>query len=185
MSRNLAAGRPFPAGKGPEDFEWTEQCTPENDAFPGRAGCRCAAGSCDIGTCPCVSSGLARDEQGRLIVLQPRELAGLELTACGPACACFGACGCSFDDVGARAAVSLREQPGKGWCAFADEPLPAGLLICQVCDSVGLLTSYTCLPGACCLPDCPRIAYMSMLPSKPLSLSGLLFLPRCSMQENT
>ncbi|KAL4426808.1 hypothetical protein ABPG77_006594 [Micractinium sp. CCAP 211/92] len=128
-----AEGRPSPAGQGPEDFEWTEECMPGDDGMPGHAGCGCAAGSCERGTCPCASSCLAPLGQGRLIALPPKEPAELELTACGPACACFGTCACSFDSAGAAAleAVGLREQAGKGWCAFAHEPLPAGLLICQ------------------------------------------------------
>ena len=127
-------GRACPAGQGPEDFEWTEQCTPDDDGMPGHAGCCCAAGTCERGTCPCASSCLAPNERGRLIAMSPREPAELELTACGPACACFGACACSFDSAAAAALeiVTLCEQPGKGWCAYADEPLPTGLIVCQV-----------------------------------------------------
>lgn len=58
----------------------------------------------------------------------------MELTECGPSCACFGGCdqpGFSSGGGAAYPPVSLQQRPGKGWCVFADEPLPAGAVLCH------------------------------------------------------
>lgn len=152
------AGSSVQAGEegGPIGFEWTELCSPEDQEqlLPDHAGCRCAGGSCSRGACPCASSNLTSDDKGRLLVLPALEAAEMELTECGANCSCFGACGCGFSSragaavrgggggggqpdtaaVGAPAVqpyCSLQQLPGKGWGVFADEPLPAGLLVCH------------------------------------------------------
>lgn len=57
----------------------------------------------------------------------------MELTECGPSCACFGGCELGFSSGGSTAypPVSLQQLPGKGWGVFADEPLPAGAVLCH------------------------------------------------------
>lgn len=150
---------------GPEDFQWADACIPEDDVLPGHAGCRCAAGECQRGTCACATAVLTRDAQvelcrhsaaacclrlhraptpaacqtvlplplqGLVTVLPTTEPAGLELTECGPLCACFGSCGLGFTAAAAAVPpISLRRSEGKGWGVFADEPLPAGLVVCH------------------------------------------------------
>lgn len=58
----------------------------------------------------------------------------MELTECGPSCACFGGCdqpGFSSGGGAAYPPVSLQQRPSKGWCVFADEPLPASAVLCH------------------------------------------------------
>ena len=62
---------------------------------------------------------------------QAAEPAEMELTECGPRCACFSGCGQGFSSAaaGAAALLSLRQLEGKGWGVLADAPLPAGMVV--------------------------------------------------------
>lgn len=63
---------------------------------------------------------------------QAAEPAEMELTECGPRCACFSGCGQGFSSAAAAAAarvLSLRQLEGKGWGVLADAPLPAGMVV--------------------------------------------------------
>lgn len=141
-----------PPDAGPPGFIWAEDYVPADDVAPDNGGCRCSAEACERGACPCACAALGRDERGRLIVL-PGQHADLELTECGPACACFGgACSLGFSDVSVGGSssgdastleeaavaaacpppVSLRQLgEGKGWGVVAGEPLPKNLVICH------------------------------------------------------
>lgn len=72
-------------------------------------------------------------QTGVTLALPTHESAELELTECGPSCACFGGCELGFSSGGGAAypPVSLQQRPGKGWGVLADEPLPAGTVLCH------------------------------------------------------
>lgn len=59
------------------------------------------------------------------------EPAEMELTECGPSCACFSGCGLGFSTAAAELAplVSLRWGEGKGSGVYADEALPARMVV--------------------------------------------------------
>ena len=117
----------------PINFEWTEECTPNDDTVDGHEGCRCAAGACAAGACPCAPASLQPAGDGRWVVLPALRSDQDELSACGPACACRGGCGCGGGWGGGGGVpplpVTLCKLPGKGWAVVADEGLPQGLLV--------------------------------------------------------
>lgn len=45
---------------GPPGFLWMDECDPAavDDRMPDHAGCRCSAGSCELGSCPCAADRL-------------------------------------------------------------------------------------------------------------------------------
>ena len=81
---------------------------------------------------PCLPSWL-RLQSGLTLALPTREGAEMELTECGPSCACFGGCDLGFSSGGGARypPVTLRERPWKGWGVWADKLLPAGAVLCH------------------------------------------------------
>lgn len=89
-----------------------------------------------------------------MLPLQAAEPAEMELTECGPRCACFASCGLGFSAAAAGAvarAVSLRQIEGKGWAVVADVPLPAGMVITHYAGEQGRELSLAAATADACM----------------------------------